>query len=93
MSDQEYGNKPTSPTVTHVAIRCAGKVYALPKPNRHNHAIQLAVDDGVKYVGQHEQGFLDSTGRFLTREEAAAVAFEAGQIDRPTPGLFSEDLW
>lgn len=80
-------------TITHVAIRHNGKVYSLPPPNRHNHVIRLAVEDGVQHVGQHEQGFLDSAGRFLSREEAADVAYKAGQIDHPKSGLFSEDLW
>ena len=38
-------------------------------------------------------GFLTSYDRFLNREEAGKFAFEAGQIDKPTDCLFSEDLY
>lgn len=39
------------------------------------------------------QGFLTSRGRFLNREEAGALAFEAGQIENPITCLFSEDIY
>ncbi len=37
-------------------------------------------------------GFLTSHNRWLTRDEAGQVAFEAGQIDKPMH-LYSEYLW
>ena len=37
------------------------------------------------------QGFLTSHNRWVTRDEAGQIAFEAGQIDRPKH-LFSEDF-
>ena len=39
------------------------------------------------------QGFVTSDKRFVTREEAAVIAFEAKQISGPTEKLFSEDLY
>lgn len=49
------------------------------------------------HQGHHRQGFLSSTGRFLSRGEAYTVAVAAGQIKAGAgyvPGaLFSEDLW
>ena len=39
------------------------------------------------------QGFLTSENRFVTRPEAADIAFAAGQIDRKKRFLFSEDLY
>lgn len=38
------------------------------------------------------QGFLTSHNRWVTRDEAGQLAFEAGQIPKPKH-LFSEDLW
>lgn len=48
---------------------------------------------GEKAVGANTQGFLTSTGRFVDRKEAGAIAFEAGQITKPTDCLFSEDIY
>jgi hypothetical protein len=39
------------------------------------------------------QGFLTNTDRFVEREEAAQIAFEAGQIKQHKIVLFSEDLY
>lgn len=85
--------------ITHVAIRFGGKIWSLPKPNRHHHVIykivrELDVDtvDG----GERDQGFLDDTGRYLTRTQALMHAKESGQVPREhrnPRGLFSEDVW
>lgn len=45
---------------------------------------------------KHVQGFLTSTNHFVTREEAVAIAFNAGQIENTkfnSKLLFSEDLY
>ncbi|MGE4043393.1 MAG: hypothetical protein AB7F35_00970 [Acetobacteraceae bacterium] len=53
----------------------------------------------VAASAEMQQGFVDSQGQFLTREEAWKVAEAAGQLlDRaPTDGrggtLYSEDVW
>jgi len=39
------------------------------------------------------QGFIDETGKFYTREEAAKEAFKCGQIAKETDRLLSEDVW
>jgi len=44
-------------------------------------------------VGEYEQGFLTNTNRFVSREDAAIIAFEANQIKEPKERLFSEDLY
>ena len=53
-----------------------------------------SVDDPVR---QDEQGFVNSAGDFLDRNEAFKDAVKSGQIDNPKDGkehrLFSEDLW
>lgn len=43
-------------------------------------------------VGKYTQGFLTNHNTFLNREEAAFVAFEAGQILERKKELFSEDF-
>lgn len=40
-----------------------------------------------------DQGFIDQWGHFLTREEAAEIAYENGQTKDRLPVLFSEDLY
>lgn len=39
------------------------------------------------------QGFYTSDSRFVTREEAAIIAYNNNQITEPKKLLFSEDLW
>lgn len=87
-------------TITHVAIRFQGKLYSLPAPNRHHDVIRLiASESGLSHVDARDddQGFLDSSGRYLRRKPALRVAREAGQLraDREIIGgrLYSENLW
>lgn len=47
-------------------------------------------EDGV---GEYEQGFLTNKNRFVDREEAAIIAFDANQIDEKKQTLYSEDLY
>ena len=87
--------------ITHVAIKFKGKVYSLPRPNRHHDIIQkIADENGVGIDGPDVQGFLDNEGNFLNRREAYIYAKECSQVLRKVePGmydgssLFSEDLW
>ena len=39
------------------------------------------------------QGFVTSTDRFVNREEAAKIAYVAGQVDQPYGLLISEHLY
>lgn len=43
--------------------------------------------------GDFVEGFLTSRNRFVDREEASLIAFNAKQIDAPVGLLFSEDLY
>lgn len=43
--------------------------------------------------GENEQGFLTNKNRFVNREEAAIIAFNAGQITKELNTLYSEDLY
>lgn len=55
-----------------------------PTNNKHR-------NDGKEY--KTTQGFITSHGRFVTREEAALIAYDAGQIRKQVKRLFSEDLY
>lgn len=60
---------------------------------RHSDAIKTAVETtGIKPV-RGTQGFMTDLGLFVTREEAAKIALDAGQIKEPKEILYSEDLW
>lgn len=88
--------------ITHVAIRFQGKLYSLPKPNRHHDVIRLiAKETGEKYIDAHgdDQGFLNDMGVYFERRFALNVARKAGQLNvvrpktHPQHLLFSEDIW
>lgn len=51
------------------------------------------VDKAADATGDHEQGFLTNTNRFVSREEAAKIAFAAGQTKEELQILYSEDLY
>jgi hypothetical protein len=59
-----------------------------------NHAdILFNIIKNTNYAGTGTiEGFLDDSGTFLTRREAAAHAFECGQIKEKKFQLFSYDL-
>ena len=84
--------------ITHVAIRFRDQIWSLPRPNRHHHVIRMIVEKtNCETVCDDEQGFLDDTGQFLTREEALKVALQHNQVkdvnDIRCGMLFSEDVW
>lgn len=57
------------------------------------HADILYKNTGRISKNPFDQGFYTSYGRFVSREEAAKIAFECGQIEQETNRLFSEDLY
>lgn len=69
--------------------------------HRHPHCIyqmkaltgMRTVSRGENAVGAHEQGFLTNKNRFVSREEAAIIAYIAGQIDKRKQTLYSEDIY
>jgi hypothetical protein len=74
----------------------SGKVWWLPPPNRHHHILlEIYHETGDIVRDPALQGFITTTGRFVTRKEAAQIVVESGQIKEPKwpPVLFSEDLW
>lgn len=69
-------------------------IYDCARPGRHADVIAKMVRDGEDTT-DGEFGFLLSDGRFVSRDEAARIALEAGQcrsLSAP-PYLYSEDLW
>lgn len=93
--------------IVGVAIKLKdGRVFALPRPARHCNLFEAyntkAREAGwpfpwkgwpSKLLRRGEQGFISSSCRFLTREEAASHAKACGQYIGEREGLFSEDLW
>lgn len=71
-----------------------GEVHSLPKPARHMHLFA----NNPSWTGDGEQGFVTSTGRFVTRWQALRIAVAAKQCEfkllrRSGGELFSEDVW
>lgn len=88
----------TRSPITHVAIRFQGKVFSLPRPNRHHDVIRHIVETlGVNCVDTQgdDQGFLDAEGRYLNRQQALVSALQNDQIKGEVlcGMLFSENLW
>ena len=66
-----------------------GNIIATVKALAGLRSVQLGADS----VGYYEQGFLTNDNRFVSREEAAEIAFKSGQIKVEKTYLFSEDVW
>ena len=63
---------------------------------RHGDIILLMVKRDINPNNNAIQGFIDSDGKFLDREEAATHALQIGQIKQlkfQPKTLFSEDLY
>ena len=69
---------------------------------RHHDKImrkQIEAAGKIKEGRTSEQGFIDNSGNFITREDAVVIAKEAGQLNTfrektwPEHMLFSEDLY
>jgi hypothetical protein len=95
-------------TIETAALRVDGEVWTLPRPARHHVLIYAwgmahwRAGHGLTGSGgpgelpdDAEQGFVTSTGRFVTRDDALTIALAAGQVGQLiAPGtLSSEDLW
>lgn len=66
--------------------------------HRHHNCFTItAMLQGVlrkeRNTRKETQGFLTNKNRFVTREEAAEIAYASGQIQQPKKQLFSEDLY
>ena len=78
-----------------VAIRTEQDTYEQYRPARHHDLIHRLISLGHPAPVVGEQGFIDDQAGFVTREEAAQIALDQGQITElhAPPSLFSEDLW
>lgn len=84
-----------------IKINKTGTIYDLPRPARHADIIYYIVEQNRKRPetrvsltrNQTTQGFLTNTGRFVDREEAGEIAYDAGQTERRIMRLTTEDLW
>lgn len=76
--------------IVAAAIRHYGVVLTGP----HHHQIMRYARHLPDVIpGVPEQGFVTDRNRFVTRAEAARIAFEVGQISGRQSVLFSEQLW
>lgn len=85
-------------TIVAAAIQIDGVTLSLPQPARHAQVLHAAEIFLPKCeLNLALQGFLTSTGRFVTRVQAKQIAHRAGQPiirDDPHPrDAFSEDFW
>lgn len=83
------------PRLVAAAIKRDGVVFT---GDRHGHIIKQMVTVGFLTDMTHpvlfdEQGFIDSQGKYWSRDEAWKIAYEAGQITEGHGTLYSEDLW
>jgi hypothetical protein len=75
--------------ITHAAIKI-DQVFT-----GRSHAeifLSATMDDLKPFDRKVTEGFVNETGTFLTRKEAAQHAFECKQIKEPKAELFSSDL-
>lgn len=79
------------------AIEFKGKVWP---GDRHGNIIAYLVKTGIATEEDRPltdensvQGFIDSNGKFWSREHARDIAINTGQIKPDHGTLYSEDLW
>lgn len=85
--------EPELERITGVAMMTLDGLWSLPAPARHHHVIH-AYTQSMRKRCKGTAGFTTSKGRFVTRDEALALATQAKQLIRtPTGTLTSEDLW
>jgi hypothetical protein len=83
-------------TIEGVGIEVKGRLYTLPRPNRHHHIIHKVYQETSEQVITDSQGFVTSKGRYVLREEALEIARNAGQLlpcHFHKTQLFSESVW
>lgn len=80
-----------SERIVAAAIKREGVVFT----GAHHHQIirYMCKTLDIDAVVNAPQGFVTSENRFVSRVEAAVIAFKAGQTKRTYDGLCSEQLW
>src|SRR6185369_4971766 len=78
--NREFGHR----IVAAAIVDDGGQVWSLPAPARHGDVMRFAGSQGAKPIWPPDkQGFLTSTGKFVTRYQAHSIALRWGQIDTP----------
>lgn len=87
-------------TITASAVMLNEQLFTLPPPASHKDIVRDQYAQGNAFIGQRRKGYLTSTGRFVTSEEAMPIAKAAGQTGQPgtlDPGdefqLQASHLW
>lgn len=75
--------------IAEAAIRYKGQIFT---GRKHYMIMQKYYRETGDMIGG-EEGFVTDTGRFVSRTEAARIAFAAGQIKLPKAELTSDDLY
>ena len=76
-------------TIVGAAITHNGEVFA----GKNHGDIMVKVGKMGKNVTKGQTGFMTNMGRFVSREEAARIAYEAGQTKGRVHTLYSYHLW
>ena len=77
-------------------LNCQNTEYKIRYGWRHGTIFQEMFADGIQYdKSDYQTGFLvdDRPLHFVTREEAAKIAYESGQVKELKDTIYSEDLW
>lgn len=78
--------------IKHAAVITENDLIVIGKS--HADCIYKAIENKLRVKRDAKaQGFFTNTGRYVSRFQAAVIAFMAKQIDLPIDILFSEDLW
>ena len=81
-------------TVESAAICVDDTLISVEPPAGHAEAIRKAIRGGyAATLGNIESGFVLSNGDFVDRRLAAHVAWHAGQTQKKTRSLTSQDIW
>lgn len=93
----DLGEPAEDERIVSAACFYKGAIISVSCPARHRDVLDAAIAMGLdpNAVGYH-QGFATSTGRFVLRDEALAIAKRADQFVRKpdsASNLFSEDVW
>lgn len=83
--------------IERVVVVFQGAIYSLPEPNRHID-VRMAIRKHTEMYGPHQEGFVDSLGNYLSREDAFTLAQANGQLKLTRhyvedDVLYSEDIW
>ncbi|RWP57419.1 MAG: hypothetical protein E5V60_03555 [Mesorhizobium sp.] len=88
-----FRNRKSEERIVAAAMRLGDLTISLPPPARHDALMSLIRSEIGQVVQPAHQGFLTSEGRFVSRQDAAAIAVAARQVKRDCMLLTSQHLW